>query len=132
MEFEKTNGLKVNHKKTEETLQFLIKKNLFRSDLKIKKDENYSYLPLKKKSIDIKNYDIVEKIFEKYLGGIEKKEEKKKAEAEFKEEMKKLKQKYIELYEKSKQQSALDKYSEKAKDLLEKVSRLNPLKRNKE
>lgn len=65
MESEKTKGIKITREETEKTRKFLIKKQLIRSDLKIKKDENFNYIPIKKLTNDIEDFEIVEIIFEK-------------------------------------------------------------------
>jgi tRNA (guanine37-N1)-methyltransferase len=65
MKTEKSKGIKIKHIETEKTRKFLIRKKLIRSDLKIKKDEKYCYIPIKKIIKEIKNFEIVEKKFEK-------------------------------------------------------------------
>ena len=65
MESEKTKGLKIIQKETEKMRQYLIKKNLIRFDLKIIKDQKFSFIPIIKMTDEIKDFEIVEKNFEK-------------------------------------------------------------------
>ena len=65
MKLEKTIGIKINRKDTEKIRKTLIQKNLIRSDLKIKKNDNYNIIPIKKLVDDIKHFNIVELNFKK-------------------------------------------------------------------
>jgi tRNA (guanine37-N1)-methyltransferase len=65
MNSQKTKGIKIIHKETENIRQYLIKKQIIRSDLKINKDEKHSYIPIIEITDEIKDFEIVEKKFEK-------------------------------------------------------------------
>ena len=65
MNSQKTKGIKIIHKETEKIRQYLVKKNLIRFDLKIIKDQKFSFIPIIKMIDEIKDFEIVEKKFEK-------------------------------------------------------------------
>ncbi len=62
---EESLAVKIEKKKGEEVRLFLLKNNLIRSNLRIKKDEQFLYIPIICSSILLSNYDIVTKRFEK-------------------------------------------------------------------
>ena len=58
-------GIKVHLKQAEKIRRKLYEKNLIRTDLKICKNNNYIYLPIKKESKKLLSYNIVKREFEK-------------------------------------------------------------------
>lgn len=61
----KSKGIPVKLEQAEEIREFLSKKDLIRRDLKIKKDEEFIYIPIKKISEKLKAYKVIETDFEK-------------------------------------------------------------------
>jgi len=65
MKTEETIALSVPLKDAEKIRRCLYEKNIMREDLKIKKDENNIYFPIKTALKERLSYDIVKKTFEK-------------------------------------------------------------------
>ena len=66
MNTEKAKGIRVNRKQAEKVRRELHKKNLLRTDLKICKDKDFIYLPIKEGSKKLAQYKTIKKEFEKH------------------------------------------------------------------
>ncbi len=64
---EKSIAVCIHLHEAETTLKYLSEKKLLKNDLKIKKDSNFIYLPVKRIPKELKSHKIIKLVFEKRM-----------------------------------------------------------------